>query len=78
MPHSVEHERGAYLTVGCSRVVPDLSSAPGVSNAAAFASLRHDFGSTVLSQLPSEDVINLQSVGRLPTVLAGLVALLGG
>ena len=41
--------------------------APGVSDAAAFASLRHDFGSAVLRQLPSEDVINLQSVDRFPT-----------
>lgn len=51
--------------------------APGVSDAAAFASLRHDFGSAVLRQLPSEDVINLQSVDRFPTVLAGLDVLLG-
>ena len=51
--------------------------APGVSHAAALASLRHEFGATVLRQLPSEDVINLQSVDGLPTLLAGLVALLG-
>ena len=51
--------------------------APGVSHAAALASLRHEFGGTVLRQLPSEDVINLQSVDGLPTLLAGLVALLG-
>jgi ABC-type antimicrobial peptide transport system permease subunit len=31
----------------------------------------------VLRQLPSEDVINLQNVDRLPAVLAGLVVLLG-
>ncbi len=51
--------------------------APGVSQAAALASLRHEFGDTVLRELPSEDVINLQSVDGLPTLLAGLVALLG-
>ncbi len=51
--------------------------APGVSHAAALASLRHEFGATVLTQLPSEDVINLQSVDGLPRLLAGLVALLG-
>jgi hypothetical protein len=51
--------------------------APGVSHAAALASLRHEFGGTVLRQLPSEDVINLQSVDGLPPLLAGLVALLG-
>jgi putative ABC transport system permease protein len=51
--------------------------APGVSPTAAFASLRRQFGQTVLRQLPSEDVINLQSVDGLPVVLAGLVLLLG-
>ncbi len=51
--------------------------APGVSHAAALASLRQEFGGTVLRQLPSEDVINLQSVDGLPPLLAGLVALLG-
>ena len=51
--------------------------APGVSPTAAFASLRRQFGATVLRQLPSEDVINLQSVDGLPAVLAGLVLLLG-
>jgi ABC-type lipoprotein release transport system permease subunit len=51
--------------------------APGVSPTAAFASLEHDFGRTVLRQLPSEDVLNLQSVDRLPTLFAGLVAILG-
>lgn len=50
---------------------------PGVSRTAAVASLRHEFGLTVLPQVPSEDVINLQSVDRLPYVLAGLVGLLG-
>jgi ABC-type lipoprotein release transport system permease subunit len=51
--------------------------APGASPQEAFASLKHDFGPTVLRPLPAEDVVNLQSVNRLPLVLAGLVALLG-
>jgi ABC-type antimicrobial peptide transport system permease subunit len=51
--------------------------ASGVSPTAAFASLRRQFGPTVLRQLPSEDVINLQSVDGLPVVLAGLVLVLG-
>ena len=51
--------------------------APGVSSAAAYASLRREFGATVLRPLPAEDVLNLQSVDRLPTLLAGLVVLLG-
>jgi ABC-type lipoprotein release transport system permease subunit len=51
--------------------------ASGVPPAAAFASLRRDFGSTVLKPLPSQDVVNLQSVDRLPALLAGLVVLLG-
>jgi ABC-type antimicrobial peptide transport system permease subunit len=51
--------------------------AHGVSPTAAYASLRRQFGAVVLGHLPSEDVINLQSVARLPTLLAGLVGLLG-
>ena len=51
--------------------------APGISPAAAYASLRREFGATVLRPLPAEDVLNLQSVDRLPTLLAGLVVLLG-
>ena len=51
--------------------------APGVSHQKAFASLERDFGPTVLRPLPAEDVVNLQSVNRLPFILAGLVALLG-
>ncbi len=51
--------------------------APGVSPGAAFASLQRDFGDTVLQQLPAQDVINLQSVDGLPTLLAALVVLLG-
>jgi ABC-type lipoprotein release transport system permease subunit len=51
--------------------------AKGVSPNAAFASLQREFGRTVLRQLPSADVINLQSVDRLPILLAALVVLLG-
>ena len=51
--------------------------APGVSKSAALVGLQRDFGDTVLRQIPSQDVINLQSVDRLPALLAGLVALLG-
>lgn len=49
---------------------------PGTSRNAAFASLQHDFGPTVLRPLPAEDVVNLHSVDRLPYLLAALVALL--
>ena len=51
--------------------------APGASPSSAVASLRREFGLTVLPQVPSEDVVNLRSVDRLPDVLAGLVVLLG-
>lgn len=51
--------------------------APGVQPAEAFARLQHDFGPTVLRQLPAESVVNLQSVNGLPLVLAGLAAVLG-
>ena len=51
--------------------------ARGVSPTAAYISLRRQFGSVVLRQLPSEDVLNIQNVDRLPLVLAGLVTLLG-
>jgi ABC-type lipoprotein release transport system permease subunit len=51
--------------------------ANGVSPNGAFASLQREFGRTVLRQLPSADVINLQSVDRLPILLAALVVLLG-
>ena len=47
--------------------------APGASPKAAFASLRRDFGHTVLRQLPAQDAVNLQSVDQLPMVFAGLV-----
>ena len=51
--------------------------ARGVSPTAAYKSLRREFGTTVLRQLPSEDVLNLQSVDLLPSILAALTVLLG-
>src|ERR1035438_10695283 len=51
--------------------------AHGVPPAEAFARLQHDFGPTVLRQLPAENIVNLQSVDGLPLVLAGLAAVLG-
>jgi hypothetical protein len=51
--------------------------APGTTPAAAFASLRHDFGHVVIRQIPAEDAVNLKSVDRLPVALAALVVLLG-
>ena len=40
--------------------------AHGVPPAEAFARLQHDFGPTVLRQLPAENIVNLQSVQRTP------------
>jgi hypothetical protein len=51
--------------------------APGVSPAQAFASLQREFGPVVLRRLPPGDVLDLQTVDRLPLVLAGLLSLLG-
>jgi putative ABC transport system permease protein len=39
--------------------------------------LRRQFGGDVLQQVPAEDIVNLQSVDRLPVILAGLVSLVG-
>jgi hypothetical protein len=50
---------------------------PGTSRAAALANLQRTFGKTVLERLPAEDVVDLESVDRLPLLLAALVALLG-
>ena len=41
---------------------------PGVSKSAALVGLQRDFGDTVLRQIPSQDVINLQSVDRTPRI----------
>ena len=51
--------------------------APGAPPKAAFASLRRDFGHTVLRQLPAQDAVNLQSVDQVPIAFAALVVLLG-
>ena len=51
--------------------------AAGAQPSAALASLRRDFGPTVLRQLPPEDVVNLDSVANLPFILSGLVVLIG-
>ena len=51
--------------------------AHGVTPAAGMASLRRQFGSDVLRHVPPEDVINLQSVDRLPYLLTALVVALG-
>jgi ABC-type antimicrobial peptide transport system permease subunit len=51
--------------------------APGVSSSAAYTSLQRDFGPVVLTQLPSSDALNLQSVDRLPLLFSILVALIG-
>ena len=51
--------------------------APGADRAAAFASLRADFGRTVLQPLPPTEVENLRGVRGLPFALAALLAVLG-
>ena len=76
---------GAVVTLdGARRLVPDLPVSmfavrytSGVDTAAETAHLKREFGRVVLSQLPPEDVDNLQRVSGLPLALAGLVALLG-
>jgi hypothetical protein len=76
---------GVLTTVaGLHRMSPDvpvtmfaLEYAPGVDHAAAFGRLEHRFGRIVLRYSPAADVENLNRVGDLPLLLAGLVALLG-
>jgi hypothetical protein len=51
--------------------------APGTSTSAAISTLRRQFGPVVLRQLPAQDVVNLQSVNRLPLLVALLVVVLG-
>lgn len=50
---------------------------PGTDPGIALRTLRRQFGPVVLQQLPSQDVVNLQSVDRLPLLIASLVVLLG-
>jgi predicted lysophospholipase L1 biosynthesis ABC-type transport system permease subunit len=51
--------------------------APEANRAAAFASLRRDFGRTVLQPLRPDEVENLRRVRGLPFALAALLAVLG-
>jgi FtsX-like permease family len=51
--------------------------APGAEEEAAFASLRRDFGRTVLRALAPDEVENLRRVRGLPFALAALLAALG-
>jgi ABC-type lipoprotein release transport system permease subunit len=51
--------------------------ASGVDPAAGYASLRRDFGPTVLRALPPDEVENVRRVSGLPLLLAGLLAVLG-
>jgi hypothetical protein len=50
---------------------------PGTSAAAAVQTLRRQFGPVVLRQIPAQDVVNLESVDRLPLVISALVVVLG-
>ena len=80
---AVQKEQNAQASGGSSAAPPTVFNmfavryAKGVTPAEGYASLRRQFGAVVLRQLPSEDVLNLQNVDRLPLILAGLVALLG-
>jgi hypothetical protein len=77
--------RGAVLTMdGLQALSPGavptqflVDYAPGVDEGAAFASLRRDFGRTVLRALPPDEVENLRRVRGLPFALAALLVLLG-
>jgi FtsX-like permease family len=51
--------------------------APGVPASAAYSSLQSDFGPVVLTELPSSDALNLQSVDRLPLFFSLLGVLIG-
>jgi FtsX-like permease family len=76
---------GAVLTVeGLRAVLPDerptqfaVAYAPGANREAAYASLRRDFGPTVLRAATPDEVENLRRVSGLPFLLAGLLAALG-
>ena len=76
---------GAVLTVdGLRTLLPDwrpnqfvVGYAPGTDQVAAYASLRRDFGPTVLRGLPPNEVENLRRVSSLPLLLAALLVILG-
>jgi putative ABC transport system permease protein len=77
--------QGALLTTqGLQALFPGaypnqflVEYAPGADEDAAFASLRRDFGRTVLRPLPPDEVENLRRVRGLPVTLAALLAGLG-
>jgi hypothetical protein len=76
---------GALLTVDGLRVAfPEegprqfvVEYAPGADQQAAYASLRRDFGPTILRAAPPDEVENLRRVSGLPFLLAALLAVLG-
>jgi hypothetical protein len=76
---------GAVLTVeGLRAVLPDgrpnqflVDYASGADQGAAYASLRRDFGPTVLRAATPDEVENLRRVSGLPFLLAVLLAVLG-
>jgi putative ABC transport system permease protein len=76
---------GAVLTLdGLRAAAPDtiptqflVEYAPGADRRAAYASLRRDFGPTVLRAAPPDEVENLHRVSGLPFLLAALLAVLG-
>jgi ABC-type lipoprotein release transport system permease subunit len=80
---AVKVQAGADQAASSSATPPTVFNlvavrfASGVSTAAALATLRLQFGGDVLTDLPSEDVLNLRNVDRLPALLAGLVGVLG-
>jgi hypothetical protein len=77
---------GAVVTVaGLRALLPDarpdqfvVRYAPGADLAGAHASLRRDFGPTILRGLPPNEVENLRRVSGLPLLLAALLVVLGG
>jgi hypothetical protein len=76
---------GAVLTVdGLRAALPTgrpnqfvVQYAPGADKEAAYASLRRDFGPTVLRAATPDEVENLRRVSGLPFLLAALLAVLG-
>jgi hypothetical protein len=76
---------GAVLTIdGLQALVPHgipsqflVQYAPEADREAAYASLRRDFGPTVLRTATPDEVENLRRVSGLPSLLAALLAVLG-
>ena len=69
---------GAVRVLGLSDMIPRRWSrfAPGIEGEQALARLRRDFSGLIFTPRPHAEVRNLQRVGGLPNLLAGLVALL--